>query len=468
MDTSAGSLAGSSSISNCSSTVQYSSALILQVFSLLRERTFFVLSLCFWVPVATFMLLTGSEENHYDEHTWHLPAIRQIAEKWPSISILADSLSASPPGYHWALAGMAKLSGGNIISLRIVNALTSYGLVVLLYVWLRQRVARTHAALFIAPFAASSHFVKQASWIMTDNAGILLATSTLLLSLTPTPSRRNSVAAGILSAATLFTRQIHGWVLAALIAMTVSASKHGFWNPTQFLKTALKCIGVLAPSLLTLAVLFCSWHGLVPPLFKTTSGLSLCSQCYLITLFGLIGIIYIGSDIPDLFRNATRQIAVFTILGILLATILITVPTATSYNVDQGRWGGYLWPAIRRFPTVEDRSVFFFLTVPVGLFFVGAFYWSIARAGARREAQILTFAIVAWILSFVVFKQVFHRYFEPLIIVFMAVGASYRYRHRLPPRSMLMALGVFTAVQLILTFYLTLANFASKSGTLKL
>lgn len=419
--------------------------------TLFRESPFILLSVLFWLVVGVTIGLSGLAENFYDEHAWHLPAIRQIAEKWPSVSIKADSVSASAPGYHWFLASVANATGGNLVILRLVNAFTSYALIVLLYFWVRQRLPASLSGLLIAPLATSSSFVKQAAWIMTDNPSLLLATMILLLTLRPVVSWGTLVCASLLGATTMFVRHIHAWVLASLVAKSYFASIYRDRTLLSLSRFALVSCLMLTPSLLVLATLYLSWGGLVPNRFSNTSGVSLCSQCYLLTLFGLIGVIYLGTDLPRLARSMSKKALIWGSLGILLMSLILTLPTGTSYDPEQGRWGGFLWPLIRSFPTIGDRSTFFFFAVPVGLSLVGAFYLLTAEAGARQEAAILSFSLGAWILSFVVSIQVFHRYFEPLIIIFFILSAAYRFRNRLPSEWTDRALVAYTAFQLLFT-----------------
>lgn len=170
-----------------------------------------------------------------------------------------------------------------------------------------------------------------------------------------------------------------------------------------------------------------------------------------------------GADLPGLVRSVPRKTVIFGGLAVLLLSLVLTVATPTSYDPEQGRWGGTLWPLIHLFPTIGDRSTFFFLAVPAGLSFVGVFYLLTAESGSRQEAAILLSTLGAWILSFAASIQVFHRYFEPLIIIFFILSTAYRFQHHMPSKWTRSALAGFTVFQVLFTCYSLFMVFRSTS-----
>ena len=86
--------------------------------------------------------------------------------------------------------------------------------------------------------------------------------------------------------------------------------------------------------------------------------------------------------------------------------------------------GGYFWGAACFLPTIAGRSLFFVIMAPFGGVMLGVFFRAIERNSGRDRAQLWFISIAAWATTFVVNRQVFHRYFEPITLVFLVIGVT--------------------------------------------
>ena len=419
------------------------------------ERGFLVLTLLFWVPTTATILLSAGQENQNDERLWHLPPIRQIGPNWPAVNLVTDSFSASPPGYHWALAGLSRLVGQNLETLRLMNAGIGFFLVVMLYAWLRSRASELDSTLLLAPLAASNFIIKSAAWVLTDNAGLLCAAASVLLAIRTRSSCGSRIIASCLAGVTLLVRQINAWILLPLFVSNLFVRQGGEEGdadaPTRLAVDAKGILGI-ASMIIPVAVLgwmFTSWHGLVPPQWRSANvGLTTCPQAYLFTLQALILPFFLGRDVMAV-RHLRAEVP--WVLAGALAGLGVSVATATSFDYESGRWGGYLWSVAQRLPVLWDRSSFFIVLAPLGCALVVMIWRAIIRRGHMMEASIWIASVTAWAGSLVVCRQVFQRYFEPTILVFAALGVALSMRESLV-RSTRAKLMVLTTVQTMLTF----------------
>ena len=376
-------------------------------------------------PVILFVILTGlcqwgswGKENNHDERTWHMPAVAQISAKWPALDLVSDCLSASPPGCHWILAGLSKITGGGTNTVRIWNACFGIGLIGLIAVWLARRLETIDAALLTGGFAASNFVVKSAAWVLTDNAGLVFATASLLLMFS---SRGGKDKGGLLlsvgATLSIWMRHIQAWILAPLcLHCYFSAPKQ-----SGFLARLTRCAWCLLP-IVSLILFFASWRGLVPPQWRSASvGMTLCPQSYTLTMAGL----FLPFLMPLRYLRFTHwKHEKHWLLIAGLVALSITLVTPTAYNFEQGRWGGYVWAIAARFPVLAERSIFFMVMAPVG-----AVLWMLLWRGVQREVgqvqgNLWGIACVAWLASLLVSRLVFQRYYEPMFLVLTLIGVA--------------------------------------------
>src|SRR5689334_11183393 len=129
-----------------------------------------IIALVALYAVLTLPLLFTFKNGVYsvDEHKWHAPTIQLIYEHWPALDVRNDSLSAVAPGYHYFLATIAQVIGPGLLNLRLANWTFSLLLIPVLYRHVNRYCSDTETFLIVAPFVASSFYIKSAAWILTD------------------------------------------------------------------------------------------------------------------------------------------------------------------------------------------------------------------------------------------------------------------------------------------------------------
>jgi hypothetical protein len=385
------------------------------------------------------MVATASDEKAY-----HLLAVRQIRAHWPKLDLDRDSVSAISPGYHYVLAGLSFITGDGRRSLRFVTWSVSLALLWLL--WRLFPVTRRELALAaLLPLAFSNFFVKSASWIMTDNPALFCTAATLALCFRG--SDRSVWASAALAGTATFFRQMNVWTAFPVAFQTFSKETK-----------SKRCLAILA-SLLPLAVvsvLIWHWHGVVPPSWQNRTYQSdrtsaSAAVCYILSVFFVLGIFY-WLAIPSENRRQ-GNVSRWALLGGAGGGLLLALASRTDYNVEAGRWGGYLWEAAARFPLLGGRSVVFIVLAPCGGALLAIMTSALVRCGGRQMAALWLGSYGAWAATFLPNRQIFHRYYEPntlmflifWLILFLRHSPDATFKRPLP----LLALG---AAQLTITF----------------
>ena len=158
------------------------------------------------------------------------------------------------------------------------------------------------------------------------------------------------------------------------------------------------------------------WGGLLPPRFVGHhGGWNIAAVVFGFGLIGVYGwpwLLLAWSDAP---RALTGRSGAMVFLVLALA---LMVPS--SYEVEAGRWGGWLWEAVRRTPTVLNRSVLLTVFAVVGALTLATLAHGALDRGRKREMGLLVVALVAWMATQSANFQVWQRYFEPAILIFLS------------------------------------------------
>ncbi|MFI5358096.1 MAG: hypothetical protein ACHQ4G_12250, partial [Opitutales bacterium] len=175
-------------------------------------------------------LLLSSRTTNYvaDEQAYYLPAVRAIAAHWPRLDLLADSRSATAPGYPYFLATLSQVTGTGLVTLRTINLLVALALLVTLWQLFPPRQSPLALAALL-PLACSNFVVKSAAYVTTDNPALLTTTACLALLLF---NRRPALAlagASVTGALAVFARQISIWVVAPLAWQSIG-SRRIWWR----------------------------------------------------------------------------------------------------------------------------------------------------------------------------------------------------------------------------------------------
>jgi len=387
-------------------------------------------------------LILSRQECNYsqDEASFHLPAVRQISTHWPLVDVANDSLSATAPGYHYFLATVSLVTGQNVVALRLVNWLVSAFVLVVLYRHVRKLLPRLDATLVLLPLVFSSFFVKSASWVVTDNAALLLVTLCLLSCLKKRTEDRHTWLESLICCAAVFVRQMTVWLVALTWAAAIASP-----SAERRRRLAQAWAGSILP-LAVLAFLVFRWSGLVPPAWRETSmTLSFAGPVYLLSVFAIFGFFFFPSPLePRLSRN-------IALVGVVAFGAILFLAQPTFPDHAAGRWGGYLWNLAGFFPDPAGRNLLFAVLCPSGMVYVVRLWQALSIRGNSHSATVFILGLTAWAATFIVNRQVFHRYFEPTILVFLIAlvplllpGAHNLRRWRL-------GLGLCSALQLALT-----------------
>jgi hypothetical protein len=371
-----------------------------------------------------------------DEAAFHLPAIRQIGAGWPALDLSSDSLSATAPGYHYLLATLTLPVDHALPALRALNLGVS--LAVLVVLWRALPGPAGWRVLVLLPLACSNFYVKSASYVVTDNAALLAVALVLVHLGRPAPGASLGLAAA--AAAAVATRQSGVWLVAplALRAWNLPAGN----GRVQAGLTLLLPLGVLG-------VLVAAWGGLVPPQWQAeTLGRGAARApvaAYLLAVAALLVPPYLLALRPESVRRLlSLPAALGGLAGLLAAAAAANVPDTAA-----GRWGGYLWNLAGVLPSVGDRSLLFLVLAPVGGAALALFAAEVWRSGSPARGPWLA-ALAGWTVSNLANQQVFHRYYEPTLLVLVVVGAGQLLREGAAPADR-RPLAALAAAQFVVT-----------------
>lgn len=372
-------------------------------------RPFGAWVLAFAILCAPLILARDHSNLSDDEAEYYLPAIAQIRSHWPRLDLVRDSLSATSPGYPYVLATVSLVTGPSRVALRIVNWIVSAAVLALFWSLLRRHGAGLTLAL--APLALSNFFVKSASFVVTDNAALLaigLAVVALLFTADFSGVRRGALGAALAVA----IRQTNAWlVLPLAIREAMDARREhrrarGWW---------------LVLPLVPLGILALAWHGLVPPVWTerqvAEGGFSLTPLVYELAVLATLGWpFYLAVTTPAEGRALLRRRGFWlaAAAGLALSVLVSTVPDHAA-----GRWGGYWWSIAARLPVIGHTSPVFLVLAAAGGALAFALVDRLARTAGAVAALRWTATLAAWSATALVNHFVFHRYFEPPLLVFL-------------------------------------------------
>lgn len=234
-----------------------------------------------------------------DETIYHLGVIRKFAAELP-LPDLRDYDSATTPLFHLLMAVPTRLWDAGLPTLRALNVLLSWGVVLGLYGLFHRRLGLTRrdAGWAAAAMGMSPYFFGASFLALTDNLAWGLAVLAMAQALNcdaKSSLRQWCVFAGLVGLV-LLARQNYVWlfVAGALLAMTSEGN-----GPTRALRTA-----VMLASALPLLPLIMVWHGLVPPTFQhggqsgvehtPLGSLNLVALNYLLAVIGCYGLLFPG------------------------------------------------------------------------------------------------------------------------------------------------------------------------------
>lgn len=387
-------------------------------------REAFVVSLIFFLffSAAVFPVAVGWRvaEASFDETRCYLPAITQMRENFPSVDILQDSLSASPPGYTHLLAALSFIGGDNLINHRAWHfAISLLGAVALM--WFVAFLTRGHtlAVSALMPTICSGYYLKGAAQLSTDNLALVLSVAVTALVMFGCASYRNAALSGFLGVCATYVRHVAVWT-----AVPIFAKGALIWwgkqrrEPSSRSLVAAWIIASLAV-VLSVSVFVWSWGGLVPPIWarQAHGSISLTPLVYCLSLCGLFAPFFLSvAAFSRALKFSRRDVLWGSLVGL---TLFLLSETSPSY--EAGRWGGPLWAMAGKLPLfLGERSLLFLPTTMLGGICLATALRSLA-CRVPDQAFIWATAFTAWMFTGIPNRQVFHRYYEGPILAFLGL-----------------------------------------------
>lgn len=399
------------------------------------------------LPVSTFF---RANEKNFDENRCYFPVIEQLRVKFPKVDLVQDSLSASPPGYTQLLAGLSLISGDSISWLRFWhNLISCLGAVTLLSVIAKFRGSQ--AALLLVPAVLSTYYLKQACVLSTDNISLICAGTCLGILLFQRHDPYWCATAGLLALLAIYFRQITAWILVpiTLVIFTTDHESEKRGVPLVLWLALAFCLGILI-------FFFFSWHGMVPPRFQAAhAGFNLSGVLYGLCLLTILAPFFFDKNTLWPGKEQWSRASFAGLAGLIL---FLAAPSSWSY--ENGRWGGVLWSLARHTPTVSDRSI---LLLPLAICgaFLGYQLFNKINKKDRTTALIWASAVLAWLASSIPNAQVFHRYFEGPILLFLGLAGCLTPKNRGETSFKIFALCSLFMVAAIFALYFTDNGFQS-------
>jgi hypothetical protein len=350
----------------------------------------------------------GRTSEAADQAAVHLPLIRELARTWPDVD-LARYGAATGPGYHLALATVARFVSGEERALRLAGSL--FALLLLAAVWraAARPAGERRAALLVLPLLTSAYTLGAAIWLTTDDAALAFAALAAGGALAPPPTAAAAARRGLWAACAVFVRQVHAWT-----AVPVFLAARGDGSVRR---TAVAAAAALAP-LAILAFFVSRWGGLVQPEFaEFHAGANAANVLLALALCGAYGPFFLpAAGVP--LRRALRPDRLGAMAAGTGLAIGLLVPSA--YDMDAGRWAGPAWRVLGRTAVVADRALPMVLLAAAGAVTVARLAAAAVGGGRRRETLLLAATGAAWVAAQSMNAQAFQRYLEPPVLIGLA------------------------------------------------
>lgn len=363
----------------------------------------------------------------FDDIMNHEPTIREFARQWPNFDF-TDYLSATTPGYHLLLAGVARFISADRHALQVVSAIIASGWLGLLVALAARSAGAVRGLVFVLPLAMSAYVMQSAAFLLPDDLAWFMLLMTMLLCLKGwTP--RVALATGLAAALAVFVRQPLIWLVgvAWLSAwLSASESKPGrslvrsvtIENlPARLSRTAIAALATLPA--LGLMVYFASiWHGLTLPRYQHLhEGVGASTVVFVLANIGFASVFF-GVSLWPIVRELWLRARLSLVVAAGGAGMVATVQPST-FDEAAGRASG-IWTLGQRLPHVGDVSLFVFgLAVLGGVAMLG---WLVTFDTRRR--LILLAALAGFTAAQSMNKLTAQRYVEPFVMMLVALAAA--------------------------------------------
>jgi hypothetical protein len=370
----------------------------------------------------------------FDQKLYHLPVIREFARTWPTFETW-DYLSATTPGYHIVMATVAKVCGDGTLPLQIATAIITG---VMLWLLARDADKRLYPLAVVAvclPIIASPYTLFPAAFILPDNLGWLGVVGMTLIALRA-PTRGVMLAGGLVLCGLVLTRQVHAWTagllwVSAWLGPVVARRDSGaswigavFQRPGERVGRVAVALAVSVPALVLLGLFVRYWGGLVPGRFAEQIPPATLSRvvgsaapAMVLSMLGAYSVFFFGFLAWPLRKLWQERRGV--LIAAALAGVVLSVIPYTTADFDAGR-RGVLWSIGMKGPVVAGRSVVVSMLSAWGA--VCGTTWLLACN--RRDRTVLLAALVGFTVSQLPSQQLWHRYFDPFVMIWLVFVAS--------------------------------------------
>jgi hypothetical protein len=367
------------------------------------------------------LILWGHDDHRasYDQSVYHLPTIQRFASELPRPN-LSDYNSATTPGYHLILAIASRVGGftARLTVLKLLGAVFTVGLICTTAYAVGMRRGISQAIVLTMPILCSLYVISSGVWLLPDNAAWWGVAGVMAIAMGRWRGWRTILCGGLLLLATVLMRQSHLWCAAPLWAAAAFAPDDA--DDTPRAKRVALMVLATAPAFAATLFFFWLWGGPTPPAVREVlRGGNPAAPALVLSLIGLITPFFFGYLWPSAGRCNVRVRAPATMVGAAVGVIVGAAPV-TSYSMAAGRWSG-LWNAVKHVPLWHDRSWLIIMLASAGGFALAM--WAIALP--RRIAIVFLIAWAAFIAAQSANAMAFQRYYEPMLLISLALGVAH-------------------------------------------
>lgn len=368
--------------------------------------------------------------GQFDQINFHLPVIRKFAAEWPRVDV-RDYQSATTPGYHLALAALARAGADSTMVLRIAGSIFTIGMLGLLGGMIARRgAAAGHGAavlVLLGLVTASSMYVfAPGAWLQPDNAGWLGVLAMIALTWPLVDGAKLStsrlIACAVVLTSLVCVRQSHAWagglvVLGAWLgAITQRADLR-----TKAARGALAALACV-PAALVLGWLVMMWGGLTPPSFRTQhAGGNPATPAFALSLLAVYSVFMSGWMISGDMRRL-REHKWWILVGAFIGLACALVP-ATTYLYESRASG--LWNIVKAMDArglvrFERTSPLIVVLSTLGGACAAVWIMSLGRLRAMYALGLLCGFVLAQSAN----ANAWQRYLEPLLLMGITLIAA--------------------------------------------
>ncbi len=359
-----------------------------------------------------------------DQNRFHLRVIREFAREWPHLNF-RSYVSATTPGFHVVVAAAARYVSGDLRVLRLVGLLFTVGLIATLGAALSRRVGTGVAVALGLPLICSLYVYSSGVWLLPDNAAWWGTLAILLVALDWRDDTAHFLAAAILLPLVILMRQPDIWTAGVLwIAVWLGPREANVRSDRRRqLGLILLCTvpGAVDAHLLRHAMAWTGtpsvstpWHAA-----RRLGDQSLSARARAGASGRARPVLPGCADPAACPQVSDRQAPLrFIAAGVLSGAVIGLLPR-TTYDYAHGRFGG-IWNLVRHLPLIGDRSPLIVALAGLG----GGILTIFCLALERRERVIWPVALFLLIAAQFVNGSVWQRYFEPFILMFLALATA--------------------------------------------